>query len=400
MSWSKFVCAGCLVIAAVVACSNSEDFVPKESGGSDAGSDSASGPKEIGDECSAASECDSGFCADGFCCESACEGDCIACGVPGNEGVCTPLMGGTQGTCASGECGGVCDGKGACMYPGATTTCGASTCVDGKQSGQLCDGNGQCVTGTAECGNYVCFEGACPTSCATNTVCAIGFHCDTASGACIGKSANGGSCGVAADCESGQCVDGVCCDVACAAPASCSTGTCTCGDSVCGTGEACVTWYADTDNDGFGDPNATKPGCANTAPTGGKYVKNADDCYDDNISAKPGQTAFFATERGDGSFDYDCNGASEKQHANVTGLSCGKCGTKLGNICVACGGTFAGAPQYSMGFGCSLDNCSQSKPFQGFKADVACGATGTMYTCATNSCTTAQTQSTEQQACH
>jgi hypothetical protein len=128
-------------------------------------------------------------------------------------------------------------------------------------------------------------------------------------------------------------------------------------------------------------------------------VTNADDCYDANTSAKPGQTAFFATHRGDGSFDYDCNGGSEKQYANVTGFSCGKCGTKFGNICVPCGGSFAGIPQYSMGYGCSADNCSVWKPFQGFKAEVACGATGTLYSCALTSCSTAEAQSTAQQAC-
>lgn len=32
-----------------------------------------------------------------------------------------------------------------------------------------------------------------------------------------------------------------------------------------------------------------------------------DDCYDNNASAKPGQTTYFATDRGDGSFDFDCD---------------------------------------------------------------------------------------------
>ena len=32
------------------------------------------------------------------------------------------------------------------------------------------------------------------------------------------------------------------------------------------------------------------------------------DCYDQNANAKPGQYQFFTTHRGDGSFDYDCDG--------------------------------------------------------------------------------------------
>lgn len=34
------------------------------------------------------------------------------------------------------------------------------------------------------------------------------------------------------------------------------------------------------------------------------------DCYDSNASAAPGQTAYFVTNRGDGSYDYDCSGTT------------------------------------------------------------------------------------------
>lgn len=40
------------------------------------------------------------------------------------------------------------------------------------------------------------------------------------------------------------------------------------------------------------------------------------DCYDSNAQAVYGQTAFFTTNRGDGSFDYDCSGTTT---ANTTG---------------------------------------------------------------------------------
>jgi hypothetical protein len=77
-------------------------------------------------------------------------------------------------------------------------------------------------------------------------------------------------------------------------------------------GGACTnrkTYYADTDGDHYGNPASTREAC--TLPSG--YAENADDCYDGNASAKPGQTGWFATDRGDGSYDYDCD-KDETQH--------------------------------------------------------------------------------------
>lgn len=47
------------------------------------------------------------------------------------------------------------------------------------------------------------------------------------------------------------------------------------------------------------------------------------DCYDGNANAKPGQTAYYTTNRGDGSFDYDCNGTADKQ--DTTTFTCSAC---------------------------------------------------------------------------
>ena len=69
------------------------------------------------------------------------------------------------------------------------------------------------------------------------------------------------------------------------------------------------TWYQDSDGDGYGNPsqNIWRP----WQPDG--YVGNSDDCYDGNQKAYPGQSSFFEKDRGDGSFDYDCNGMAEKE---------------------------------------------------------------------------------------
>ena len=45
-----------------------------------------------------------------------------------------------------------------------------------------------------------------------------------------------------------------------------------------------IYWYADTDGDGYGDPNDAQEGCS--APTG--YVLNMDDCDDDSPTVNPG----------------------------------------------------------------------------------------------------------------
>ena len=65
-----------------------------------------------------------------------------------------------------------------------------------------------------------------------------------------------------------------------------------------------LVFYADVDIDGFGDPGVWAEACA--APSG--FVHNAEDCFDENPDANPDQTAFFTTDRGDGSWDWDCDG--------------------------------------------------------------------------------------------
>lgn len=72
----------------------------------------------------------------------------------------------------------------------------------------------------------------------------------------------------------------------------------------------CSAYFPDRDSDGFGDASAAAI-FSSSSPQG--YVANATDCYDNNASAKPGQGAFFETNRGDGSFDYDCDGTIQQQ---------------------------------------------------------------------------------------
>jgi hypothetical protein len=67
---------------------------------------------------------------------------------------------------------------------------------------------------------------------------------------------------------------------------------------------ALLEFFLDADRDGFGDPDTVVLACE-----GAGFVTNGDDCYDANSAANPEQEGYFATDRGDGSFDYDCDEA-------------------------------------------------------------------------------------------
>jgi hypothetical protein len=69
-------------------------------------------------------------------------------------------------------------------------------------------------------------------------------------------------------------------------------------------------YYRDMDADGFGDDKFSITSC--TQPAG--YVEIGGDCYDLNDRAHPDATGAFLQQRGDGSFDYDCDGVETQLH--------------------------------------------------------------------------------------
>lgn len=77
-------------------------------------------------------------------------------------------------------------------------------------------------------------------------------------------------------------------------------------------------YYMDADGDGFGDPTSAVLGCA--PPVG--HVTNSLDCYDLSALAHPGQASFFTVERGDGSFDYDCDAQATKELSHTDPKIC------------------------------------------------------------------------------
>jgi len=409
------------------------------------------GSKPNGQACAAPTDCQSSQCVDGVCCASACSGKCEACNLPGKAGTCEPVPDGEDpandcpttplppvdagvvdddaGADAAGainvpeagvttddtKCAGKCDGKRACAFPASKRRCGTSFCNSPTEEGRAaCDGAGHCLLGLEACDAYSCTPGdpTCKTTCTSPSDCLPTHYC--AGTGCKPRLGNGTVCQAGPQCTSGYCVGNVCCDDACAVTGgSCSApgsvGKCVC--PACPSGGACTLWYRDKDNDGFGDKDGTvlngnaAPGCiAGPAPVPG-FVKDNTDCDDNSANVKPGQTAYFTTPRANGSFDYDCSGSVEKEGSTYVGGSCGYCAIDRG-VCAlktACSTArsqaYHGCINFSLFGAPSCKSTSQGA----FHSTVACGATGTYYTCGSCSAaggTASFTTAAKAQGCH
>ena len=95
------------------------------------------------------------------------------------------------------------------------------------------------------------------------------------------------------------------------------------------------TWYQDSDGDGYGNPEVTM--ISIWKPSG--YVMDHNDCYDLNPSANPKTVAFFERDRGDDSFDYDCNGTSEREQTGTGSCSNGTANQGWNGAVPGCGHT-------------------------------------------------------------
>ncbi len=371
----------------------------------------------LGTACGRNAMCASGNCVDGFCCDTACAGACDACNVPTKEGTCSPAPARSAGspTCAPYACGGsstacptscttdtecdtshACGDGGVCVPSsanGAACTrageCQSGFCVDGVCCSSACTGacnacnlagsTGTCgvasagAPGRPSCAPYVCGGAAtsCPSSCTTNAQCAVGQAC------------NGSACQVdgdkdgtadAVDCAPADATkwtnracfkdadgDGffaktstpTCSGAACPAGTQATAGT-DCNDADAGVYQL-VTCFGglDADNDGFHAGAGASTCTGAQCPAGTSSLK---DCYDLNANAKPGQFLTYAVSRGDGSFDYDCDGLETK------------------DVFWDCSTSYAGTAA------CSAVPYSGNRGYVG--ASPACGVLGTWRTCA------------------
>jgi hypothetical protein len=197
------------------------------------------GPKQDGQLCKSGSECKSNHCVDGVCCDSACQGGCRGCALPGAIGKCTMAPAGSgdpRATCqdaGAGSCGtnGKCDGAGSCQLYARGTTCAPETCASNVYTpAAACDGGGRCVTPDAlPCSPYSCNGSKCFNACAADAQCVAPNRCAASS---CGLAGRGAACSSNAECKSNICAQGYCCDKSCSgACQSCglpgTLGTCT-----------------------------------------------------------------------------------------------------------------------------------------------------------------------------
>ncbi|MCG5053594.1 MAG: hypothetical protein KA712_11590 [Myxococcales bacterium] len=188
------------------------------------------GDKDKGAACGAASECQSGFCADGVCCESACTGACQACNLQGSMGSCLPTPAGQapgeMKSCQvdpASSCGfdGTCDGAGACRKHPDGTLCAEGTCDrTGSRDRKVCSAGSCSAEKNLVCGSFLCDPAkvACFDECETDAQCDTGKACkldpETNRKSC-GKKLIGAACKVGGECETGFCADEVCCNQDC-----------------------------------------------------------------------------------------------------------------------------------------------------------------------------------------
>lgn len=186
-----------------------------------------------GGGCASDDDCSTGFCVDSVCCESACDQQCEACDVDGNQGNCTAVAGPPHGA------------RPACDT--APDTCDNAIC-DGVQR-QTCEA----VVGP--CAPYRCGVTACETSCdptlgPNGGACALDFRC-TPDGLCVPRLA---SCkqgniavsrdGVETNCSPYNCQADGSCREACGSVLDCTD------PFVCDPSGHCVARGADTVDEG------------------------------------------------------------------------------------------------------------------------------------------------------
>lgn len=245
---------------------------------------------------------DGGLCQDGTCVPAGCGNGAIDAGEECDPGIST------DGSCQS-DCTWTCETDEDCALLDT----------------DVCDGVDTCDVATHLCVPSTALD--CPDD---GNACTI-ESCDATLGCVVDATTNDadGDGYYAESCGGDDCDDTV-------ATINPGVGD-ACGDSIDNDCNGVVddgtpTWYVDCDGDGFSSgttgstasctvPTTRPSSCASGSPgqwTSRRPLRDDIDCYDGSASARPGQTSWFTSsypgDRGTPSYDYNCNGTTERQY--------------------------------------------------------------------------------------
>ena len=137
-------------------------------------------------------------------------------------------------------------------------------------------------------------------------------------------------------------------------------------------------WMTDADADGY--PASTTQ-VAQAGSPGAGYVRKSTltsasttDCYDSSSSAKPGQATYYTANRGDGSFDYNCDSSITKRRLNCSAPVCDACTVTCAYIDASGEGTACGTTDINAGYESATRNNDE------YGACVSCSGVGTTLT--------------------
>jgi len=142
------------------------------------------------------------------------------------------------------------------------------------------------------------------------------------------KLADGSSCTAGSECTNGSCITlytdadhdgygtgsslGGFCYTTSTIPTGKSLSSADCNDASISIYQY-LNGYTDADTDGYTVGSVQQVCSGSSLPTGYRTEASAvADCYDSSSSAYPGQTSYFLQNRGDGSFDYNCDNSITK----------------------------------------------------------------------------------------
>ncbi|MBI1946523.1 MAG: DUF4215 domain-containing protein [Deltaproteobacteria bacterium] len=117
--------------------------------------------------------------------------------------------------------------------------------------------------------------------------------------------------------------------------------------------------FTDADNDHYTVGTELTRCVGLVVPTGTTQRGSASaDCYEGNANAHPTQSTYYSSNRGDGSYDYNCDGSTSKQSVSED-TACDACVVD-GITCVATGRSYT--PGASCGSSTTDDYCSATCP--------------------------------------